>query len=478
LFSNKFRRFGKFAITEFNIGNVCGLLPLLETFMNDNQPKTFTFINNKQLVHIIEAAEKHIIYAAPSISESVAMALCKFKENNETAALRVVIDADPEVFRLGFGEQAGVKLLAEKQIDIRRAPGLRIAVLLADERAWVYSPTPEIILEQPSATINNAVQVNVEFAKQILFSIAPDISVVAHDDILDQEVITEDLIAEIPFQDSATKTVLDENFLTEELTPEIGTEAFTEKDLKTIETELLDSPPQKFDQKRKVRVYQGYFQFVEMSFSGCRLTGKTITLPKYLLSVADPDLRDRVKTTCRIMGEDSSLTTQIKMFEETVKNLRREFLKPLGERYGSVILRSSREEFDRKVKAATDELTKLRESIKEDMELEIEASRQNLLEMLLPGLMKNPPPQIKSGGREPDEEAARRYLNFELGKQMPRSEQLISNMQLFCDYKDVTFEMLNGNDFIKAINENYPEKNFDKLYTEEQTIGQRETKQE
>ena len=38
--------------------------------------------------------------------------------------------------------------------------------------------------------------------------------------------------------------------------------------------------------------------------------------------VADPELRKRVKTTCRVLGEESGLTTQIKMFEETVKNLR------------------------------------------------------------------------------------------------------------------------------------------------------------
>ncbi len=57
-----------------------------------------------------------------------------------------------EVFRLGFGEQAGLVLLSEKQIDIRRAAGLRIAVLAADENAWVYSPTPEIIFEQPDRT--------------------------------------------------------------------------------------------------------------------------------------------------------------------------------------------------------------------------------------------------------------------------------------------------------------------------------------
>jgi hypothetical protein len=135
--------------------------------------KTFTFINNEKLCVISEAASRHVIYAAPSIAESVAKALCQFAERNENAALRVIVDANAESFRLGFGEQAGLALLVEKHIDIRRAEGLRIAVLVADKNAWVYSPTPEIIFEQPTINISNAIQVSVEFAEQILLSIAP-----------------------------------------------------------------------------------------------------------------------------------------------------------------------------------------------------------------------------------------------------------------------------------------------------------------
>ena len=446
--------------------------------MSETQSKTFTFINNEELVHIVETARKHVVYAAPSVSKIVAQALCNFNDNNKDAALRVIIDSDPEAFRLGFGDQDGVKLLAEKQIDVRRAPGLRIAVLLADDKAWVYSPTPEIIFEQPTAAINNAVQVNVEFARQILFSIAPDISVVAREDVLDEELIVENSSAETERADSTVKNILDESFLTDDSTPEIGAERLTNEDLKIIEIELRESPPLQFDQERRVRVYQGYFQFVEMSFTGCRLTSKTITLPKYLLNVAEPELRERVKTTCRVLGEDSGLMTQIKMFEETIKNLRGDYLKPLGEPFGSVILRKRREEFDKKLKEAKAELTKLRDTIKQDLVREIETSRKSLREMLLPGLMKNPPPQIVGAGRESDAEFVRKYLDYEIGKQMPRPEQLIGNMNLSCVYKDVTFEMLNGNDFKKAIQKNYPDKNFDKLFDEEETIGQRETKPE
>jgi len=98
-----------------------------------------------------------------------------FAERNEGSTLRVIIDADPEPFRLGFGDHDGLALLVANQVDIRRAAGLRIAVLLADKDAWVYSPTPEIIFEQPTLRINNAIQVSIDFAEQILLSMAPDV---------------------------------------------------------------------------------------------------------------------------------------------------------------------------------------------------------------------------------------------------------------------------------------------------------------
>lgn len=46
-------------------------------------------------------------------------------------------------------------------------------------------------------------------------------------------------------------------------------------------------------------------------------------------------------------------------------------------------------------------------------------------------------------------------------------------MKLNCNYKDVTFDTLNDEDFVKAIEARYPYNNFTKLYSEQETIGQR-----
>jgi hypothetical protein len=419
--------------------------------MNTNKKQTFTFINNERLCSIIETASQHVLYAAPSIDESAARSIISFHKRTSGAPLRVIVEANAEAFRLGFGEQVGLRLLVDELIDIRRATGLRIAVLVADENAWVYSPTPEIIFEQPTSNISNAIQVSVEFAEQILLSIAPD----------------------VPLQ-SADET-LSESFIAEDLIPEIGAEALTSQDLATIEQELKENPPQQFDATRKVRVYQGYFQFVELSLTGCRLASHTINIPSSLLNIAeDSELKSRVRSTCRLVDATSTFSGKVKGIEKKVKKLRDDFIRSLGPRYGSVILRKQRTEFDKQVAVIQDELKQLRNIVKEELSAEIQSSREKLIEMLLPGFMNKPPQRLISelfGDLE--ESVARKYMGDELDREIPAVDKLVGDMNLHCDYKDVTFEMLNDAEFIKAIEAKFKHNNFAKLYSEQQTIGQR-----
>jgi len=58
-------------------------------------------------------------------------------------------------------------------------------------------------------------------------------------------------------------------------------------------------------------------------------------------------------------------------------------------------------------------------------------------------------------------------------EEMPTADKLVGEMQLSCDYKDVTFEMLNDAEFIKAVESKFKLNNFAKLYSEQETIGQR-----
>jgi hypothetical protein len=146
----------------------------------------------------------------------------------------------------------------------------------------------------------------------------------------------------------------------------------------------------------------------------------------------------------------------------------------LGKRYGTVILRKERQVFDNKVAEIQNELKQLSVAVEVELTKEIKNSREKLIEMLLPGVMKNPPQRLKSGlFGDMDEAIARKFIGKELDKKLPKANKLIGEMHLNCDYKDVTFEMLNDEAFIKAIKEKYEYNDFEKLYLEEETMGQR-----
>lgn len=421
--------------------------------MNHEERKTFTFINNDKLCQIVRAAKSHIIYAAPSISESVAESLCEFTANNQNVALRIIIDADPDAFRLGFGEHAGLVLLTEKGIDIRRAEGLRIGIIAADENAWVYSPTPEIIFEQPTHLFNNAIQVSIDFAKQILFAVAPDMRITTDEDILD------------------------ENFITTDLMPEIGIDKISETDLETIEIELKKNPPEKFDAARKVRVYKGVIQFVKLQLSGCRLGSLTVTIPEKLLdiiSVSNTDERLKIKSTFRLIDEEADFSSKLKKIAEQVNDLRGEFLIPLGERYGSIIVVEKRQSFDEKVVSIQQQIKDLRKTIKESIEKEIQNGRQRLINIFLPIVVKNLPIELHPILLwENVEQKSVQYIEAILNKIIPDTSEMIRGINLVCDYKDVTFEMLNDSDFTNLIGQFLPKEKFPKLYSEEKVIGKK-----
>src|SRR5688572_18653609 len=181
---------------------------------------TFTFLGDEEIWDLISRAQEMVILATPNISAHIANALWINAEFKDQLVQRVIIDADPEALRLGFGELKGLKEVAEKGIDIRKAHGLRIGVLVVDDTAWVFSPTPEIIFDQPNDAVRNAVAVSKDFAQQILVSIAPDLSI--------------------------GKEPLESVVIPDTTVPELEQAKVTSHDIVLIEESLEKAPPQKF----------------------------------------------------------------------------------------------------------------------------------------------------------------------------------------------------------------------------------------
>jgi hypothetical protein len=412
---------------------------------------TFTFLSNDRIVELLRTATKRIIYAAPNLSDKIANQLLFFSVIDEEVSLRIIIDADAESFRLGFGEFEGLKTLADAKIDVRNAPGLRIGVLVIDTRAWVFSPTPEIIFDQPDDSTFNAVEVSSDFAQQILVSLAPELSVDKNDPI-----------SAVVIPDSRR--------------PEIGVGVVTKRTITAIEQELKEAPPQKFDAARQIRVYQNHFQFVDIKLEKCNLGSHTIKIPPDLLKlVKDGKVRDRIKASYKLLDSACPLLAEFEGISESVESLRLEFTDSVGNSIGRIIAKAAREKFDQRVEEVEVALEKLRANVLARLTAEIEKNCESLADQLVDDVRLNPPPKLKKRlfHREGDAASAREFIIGEIFPSDSKIKSLVNGMKLHCFFKDITYETLKDEEFVKSVCDKYPK--IATIHSELDAIEQRKS---
>ncbi len=157
--------------------------------------------------------------------------------------------------------------------------------------------------------------------------------------------------------------------------------------------------------------------------------------------------------------------------------MRKTYTPSLGKRFSTVILRAKKDDFNKAVEGIKLKLKKFSETAKADLQKEIDNSREQLINTLLPGVKKNPPDEFIRliTAAKPDDETARRYLNKELDRIMPNIDTLLKEMTLTCDYKDVTYEVLNEKEFQEALRAKFPYEKFpSQPYTEFEAAKQGE----
>ena len=61
-----------------------------------------------------------------------------------TLSLTVILDADAEVYRMCYGDAEALEIIRETSLnemfDLREQPGVRIGVVISDDRTMVYAP--------------------------------------------------------------------------------------------------------------------------------------------------------------------------------------------------------------------------------------------------------------------------------------------------------------------------------------------------
>lgn len=366
---------------------------------------------SRQIADLIRTARSRLVVVAPAVTLDVAEAISAQWRTLPPGTVSIIVDSDPEVYRLGFGTEAALELLvatgAELGDVVRRQPGIRIGIIIADNHTLIYAPTPELIEAGPNTRgSTNAI-----------------------------------LLGQPP-------AGLEHDIVPTDGEPRIGRAVLSEGEFDRIKKDLDDNPPQKFDIARRMNVFNSYFEFVELELTGVHIDRKRIQIPTHLLGVADPKTQEQISSHFQLVPERSVLSGEALRKDRDL--LARKFLTVIPN-YGTVVRRSKKPELAAEVQELQQAVAKFREKLRAELQDAMDKSRGELVKALLPGVQRNPPKDWRfSDGRKPDKDTCKQFLDEELTQAFGAADRLIAGMTVRLTFKGVTYEMLKDETFLAA----------------------------
>ena len=344
--------------------------------------RTFTTATDDSLIALIEGAKDRIAVIAPGLTTPVAKALAARMKEIPTLSLTVILDADAEVYRMGYGDPAALGIIREasqnQMFDLREQPGVRIGVVISDDRTMVYAPVSR----------------NVEAGST-----------------------TEEKPNAILLDGRVTEKLAEASGAAEgEM--EVGVTGMEPGRVAQMTEDLKTNPPLPFDLTRKLRVFTSAVEFVELKVSNYKLSKRRVSLPKEFVRVDNTRLKKRIssqirapldeidsqKVTVVIEGkDDEELQVDEAFIEKERKEIEDQFTYVLPKK-GRVILKRDRADFDRQIERLKQILNKYQDALKESVDSARESFKDQMYVEFKEIWKSNPPSFLKrrSGGDDPD----------------------------------------------------------------------------
>ncbi len=383
--------------------------------------QTFVNVDDSQLIALIDTAQEALVYMAPGLSMEVAQTIGNRWQDLGPERVKVILDVDPEVARLGYGTLEGLEIIqsiAERiGSQVYHQAGLRIGLLIVDRSMLVFSPKPLLI----EASSNPGFQPNAICFDHIPLSILDEIGWGQYGD--------------------RGKSV--------------GLQSVTSQQIETTKADLAENPPQKFDITRTVQVFNSRFEFVEIEVLGCSISRKGASIPSELMAfIKDKDARSNLHSSYQFVGENSELSGK------KILQLRKELVDSWGlviPGFGTIVLRKNKERLLEGIEQLKKEVGKFQKEIFEKLQKEIDHNCEILFQALLPAVIQNPPQRWQNQiGINPTRQDIEEMLEYELRKAFGSAEKLVQAMEVRINFKGVTYEMLKDPKFIMAIHKALP----------------------
>ncbi|MEQ1619797.1 MAG: hypothetical protein ABL919_00225 [Methylococcales bacterium] len=411
----------------------------------------FCTLSSTRITKMIVGAQRIVCYAGPGIQFEPAQAMVNIAAQLGPEMLTVCVDFDERVMRMGYGELEAVNLLRAAGIIVNHAQGMRQALIIVDDEGYSFTPTP-LYLEAESTDSNtiNAIRLSNEQVKEALARLSPAAKAIA----IAQAVTPEEKrrISDLPVDVNSSK-VEDAQFI------EVG-------------ASLKQAPPVKFDVARQVRVFEPYFQYVELNLIGAAIQRHRLAIPPGIQKLGgSKDLEGRLKTTFELIEKDGKLSS--KPLENDLNQIRKDLTRSLGKSYGRVVLKAAKPHLVKRIEEFRTKLVAHQISVAEGLQKHLDDSRDQIVDYYKQHVIESPPDELVGQiTGDVSENDAKYWLKNQLDRVFPTAQILIQDMKLEVSYKDLTFETLNQPDFLSSIKEAYPMADWDKTYNDYTAAGE------
>jgi len=384
--------------------------------------RTFTTATDDSLIELIKSATNRLAVIAPGLTTPVAKALAARMSDLPSLSLTVVLDADAEVYRMGYGDPEALEVIREasrnEMFDLREQPGVRIGVVIADDRTMIFAPVSR----------------NVEAGS-----------------------VTEEKPNAIMLDGGATEKLAVAAGAAEG-EAEVGSTGMEPTRVAQMTADLKKNPPKPFDLTRKLRVFTAAAEFVEFRVSNYQLSKRRVTLPKEFVGVGDETLRERISGQIRapldgiaaqrikieIDGRQEELLVDEASIERERKKIE-EYTYVLPKK-GRLILKQDRAEFDRQIARFEQIVTKFRDALKASIGTAREGFKKQMLNEFTERWKVNPPSFLRPqcGDEDPDR------IKVEI---LNRANSLFSDIvnfaapEVIVNYKGIVIEDIEDPDF-------------------------------
>ena len=388
--------------------------------------RSFTTSSDDRLIALIEGAKDRLAIIAPGLTTPVARALTGRMEELSTLSLTVILDADAEVYRMGYGDVEALEIIREasckQMFDLREQPGVRIGVVVSDDRTMVYAPVSR----------------NVEAGST-----------------------TEEKPNAIMLHGGATEKLAEATGMAEgEM--EVGVTGMDPDRVAEMSADLKTNPPYPFDLTRMLKVFVTEVQFIEFRVLNATFGSRKIKLPPSFQKFEDEALRRNIDSSLRIpIDLENEIDVSIKSYrgdeklkvnEAAIKRERKEIERVFFHDWkgrGKVILRKDREQ-------VTKELDRLVAIVKEyhkALRVEFVSSRKVFCKQLVVEfleLWKNTPPVHLVRRGKTDEQSCRQDIEFEANGMFDRAVAF-GAPETKLVYKDISIEDLKDKELMSSL---------------------------